>query len=64
MCQVCGRADVWGDGVVPEVSAHLDGALNISIDGIYHSPVGSDDALRPWYGSPVVVEKWINHLVS
>ncbi|XP_059651759.1 uncharacterized protein LOC132299261 [Cornus florida] len=62
--QVCGQADVWGDGVVPEVSAHLDGALNISLDGVYHSPVGSDDALRPWYGSPAVVEQWIHHLLN
>ncbi|XP_075644244.1 uncharacterized protein LOC142615381 isoform X1 [Castanea sativa] len=62
--QVCGQADVWGDGVVPEVSAHLEGALNITLDGVYHSPVGSDDVLRPWYGSPAVVEKWIHHLVS
>jgi hypothetical protein len=49
---------------VPEVSAHLEGAFNISLDGVYHSPVGSDDVLRPWYGSPVVVEKWIHHLLS
>lgn len=62
--QVCGQADVWGDGVVPEVSAHLDGALNISLDGVYHSPVGSDDDLRPWYGSPAVVEQWIHHLLN
>ncbi|CAK7341709.1 unnamed protein product [Dovyalis caffra] len=62
--QVCGQADVWGDGVVPEVSAHLDGALNISLDGVYHSPVGSDDELRPWYGSPAVVEQWIHHLLN
>ncbi|XP_074331554.1 uncharacterized protein LOC141668539 isoform X4 [Apium graveolens] len=61
--QVCGKADVWGDGVVPEVSAHLEGALNISLDGVYHSPVGSDDESRPWYGSPSVVDKWINHLL-
>ncbi|KAA8520327.1 hypothetical protein F0562_014583 [Nyssa sinensis] len=60
--QVCGQADVWGDGVVPEVSAHLEGALNLSLDGVYHSPVGSDDALRPWYGSPTVVKQWIHHL--
>ncbi|KAF8380850.1 hypothetical protein HHK36_028345 [Tetracentron sinense] len=46
--QVCGQADMWGDGVVPEVSAHLEGALNISLEGVYHSPVGSDDTLRPW----------------
>ncbi|KAJ4829085.1 hypothetical protein Tsubulata_050231 [Turnera subulata] len=62
--QVCGRADVWGDGVVPEESAHLDGALNISLDGVYHSPVGSDDELRPWYGSPAIVEQWVQHLLS
>lgn len=62
--QVCGRADVWGDGVVPEIAAHLDGALNISLDGVYHSPVGSDDLIRPWYGSPAVVQKWINHLLN
>ncbi|KAG8391360.1 hypothetical protein BUALT_Bualt01G0179700 [Buddleja alternifolia] len=62
--QVCGRADVMGDGVVPEMSAHLEGALNISVDGVYHSPVGSDDETRPWYGSPAVVEQWIHHLLS
>eukprot|EP00262_Sarcandra_glabra_P010527 TRINITY_DN25817_c0_g1_i1.p1 TRINITY_DN25817_c0_g1~~TRINITY_DN25817_c0_g1_i1.p1 ORF type:complete len:323 (-),score=39.13 TRINITY_DN25817_c0_g1_i1:236-1204(-) len=62
--QVCGRSDVWGDGVVPEMSAHLEGALNISLDGVYHSPVGSDDTLRPWYGSPAILERWIHHLLS
>ncbi|KAF9605368.1 hypothetical protein IFM89_016921 [Coptis chinensis] len=62
--QVCGNTDVWGDGVVPEVSAHLEGALNITLDGVYHSPVGSDDTIRPWYGSPAIVEKWIHHLLN
>ncbi|PWA54444.1 GPI inositol-deacylase PGAP1-like protein [Artemisia annua] len=62
--QVCGQADVWGDGVVPEVSAHLEGALNISFDGVYHSPVGSDDETRPWYGSPAIVEQWVHHLLN
>ncbi|RVW63421.1 hypothetical protein CK203_055908 [Vitis vinifera] len=62
--QVCGQADVWGDGVVPEASAHLEGALNVSLDGVYHSPVGSDDVSRPWYGSPAVAEQWVHHLLS
>ncbi|XP_054780209.1 uncharacterized protein LOC129287942 isoform X2 [Prosopis cineraria] len=62
--QVCGQADVWGDGVVPEVSAHLEGALNISLDGVYHSPVGSDDELRPWYGSPAILDQWVEHLLN
>ncbi|KAK3007481.1 hypothetical protein RJ639_013580 [Escallonia herrerae] len=62
--QVCGQADVYGDGVVPEISAHLEGALNISLDGVYHSPVGSDDDSRPWYGSPTILEQWVHHLLS
>nr|XP_043610056.1 uncharacterized protein LOC122581825 isoform X2 [Erigeron canadensis] len=62
--QVCGQADVWGDGVVPEVSAHLEGAFNITLDGVYHSPVGSDDESRPWYGSPAVLEQWVHHLLN
>ncbi|XP_057512820.1 uncharacterized protein LOC130794881 [Actinidia eriantha] len=62
--QVCGQADVWGDGVVPEVAARLEGALNISFNGVYHSPVASDDASRPWYGSPAIVEQWIHHLLN
>ncbi|CAA7406446.1 unnamed protein product [Spirodela intermedia] len=61
--QVCGRADVWGDGVVPEISAHLDGALNISLDGVYHSPFGSDETRRPWYGTPAVLDQWFHHLL-
>ncbi|CAD6341561.1 unnamed protein product [Miscanthus lutarioriparius] len=62
--QVCGRADVWGDDVVPEMAAHLEGALNISFDGVYHSPVGSDDEERPWYGSPAILKQWVHHLLS
>ncbi|VFQ86069.1 unnamed protein product [Cuscuta campestris] len=61
--QVCGRANVWGDGIVPEVSAYLEGSLNISLDGVYHSPVGANDSLRPWYGLPKVLKKWIKHLL-
>ncbi|CAN4126095.1 unnamed protein product [Withania somnifera] len=52
-----------GVGVVPEVSAHMKGALNVTLEGVYHSPVGSDDATRPWYGSPAVVKQWIRHLL-
>lgn len=55
---------MWGDGVVPEASAHLEGALNVSLDGVYHSPVGSDDVSRPWYGSPAVAEQWVHHLLG
>ncbi|KAG6593743.1 hypothetical protein SDJN03_13219, partial [Cucurbita argyrosperma subsp. sororia] len=62
--QVCGESEVWGDGVVPEVSAHLEGAINVSFEGVYHSPVGSDDELRPWYGSPSILDQWVHHLLN
>lgn len=60
--QVCGQADVWGDGVVPQMSAHLEGAMNITLDGVYHSPVGARLPGRPWYGSAGVLEQWIHYL--
>nr|ACN40180.1 unknown [Picea sitchensis] len=62
--QVCGQADVWGDGVVPEVSAHLEGAKNIILEGVYHSPIGSNDISTPWYGSSTILDKWVHHLLD
>lgn len=41
--QVCGKATAWGDGVVPVMSAHLDGAIQVTLKGIYHSPLGADE---------------------
>ncbi|CAI5486645.1 unnamed protein product [Closterium sp. Naga37s-1] len=61
--QVCGRADVWGDGVVPEDAALLEGVENLILDGVYHSPVGASEA-RPWYGSPSVLPSWQHHLLA
>eukprot|EP00898_Chlorokybus_atmophyticus_P006354 jgi/Chlat1/671/Chrsp104S01147 len=74
---VCGEASVWGDGVVPIESATLDGADNVILEGVYHSPVGAVDSaaalvkgegppknLRPWYGSPSVLEKWVHYLLE
>jgi hypothetical protein len=39
--QVCGTADVDGDFIVPVPCAHLDGALNVNLEGAFHSPLGS-----------------------
>ena len=53
-----GDGDVWGDGVVPLSAAHLDGANNIVMESILHSP-------RPgqcWYGSESVVTQWAQYL--
>lgn len=61
--QVCGQADVWGDGVVPEMSAHLDGAENLTFEGVYHSPVGASNE-RPWYGTESILDKWVHYLMQ
>ena len=34
------------------------GAEQITLDGVYHSPLGGGVS-RPWYGSPEVLERWI-----
>ena len=54
---------VWGDGVVPVQAAHLDGAVNLSLNGVYHSPVGANEE-RPWYGSPSVLDEWVHYLLE
>lgn len=44
-----------GDFIVPIDSAHLEGALNINLEGAFHSPLGSKVSfLGPWYGSEQV----------
>jgi hypothetical protein len=58
--QVCGKSDVWGDGIVPIPSAHLEGAIQIDLEGIYHSPLGKGD--RPWYGSSEIVDQWMQYI--
>ncbi len=51
---LCGRGDVWGDGIVPAESAHLDGAENIVLEGVLHDPSMG----RPWYGNTRAVREW------
>ncbi|KAL4517201.1 hypothetical protein Ndes2437B_g06808 [Nannochloris sp. 'desiccata'] len=41
--QVCGDSSAWGDGVVPVPAAHLDGALQVTLEGVYHSPLGAEE---------------------
>lgn len=67
--QVCGDAAVWGDGITPVECAHLSGAKQITLEGVYHSPLGSvlpaadgSSPGRPWYGSPSVVGQWVSEV--
>jgi len=41
----CGRGDVWGDGITPLECAHLPGAENIVLEGVFHNP-----GTPGWYG--------------
>jgi len=59
--QVCGLDETWGDFVVPVDSALLEGANNIILEGVFHSPVGASET-RPWYGSKSILDTWIHHL--
>lgn len=54
----CGQGDCWGDGITPITAAHLQGAKNIVIEGVKHSP----RATGVWYGSPSVLPSWTTYL--
>lgn len=54
----CGTGETWGDGITPIAAAHLDGAINLTIEDVVHSP-GTE---RPWYGTPTIVEQWCQYL--
>ena len=46
---------------------YIAGADQVTLDGVYHSPLGSVIAVygkvgRPWYCSPEVLPKWIQHI--
>ena len=52
-----GRGDAWGDGIIPIDAAYLDGAKNIEIAGVYHSPRSGK-----WYGSQEAIDIWAKYL--
>lgn len=53
-----GQGDCWGDGITPIVAAHLEGAKNITLEDVRHSPRSGG----LWYGSEAVVKQWATHL--
>lgn len=62
----CGRGECWGDGVTPVTSAHLSGAVNLTLDNVWHSPhstkAASKDSPYLWYGSPEAIKMWGSYL--
>jgi triacylglycerol esterase/lipase EstA (alpha/beta hydrolase family) len=55
-----GKGDCWGDGITPIVAAHLEGAENITLDQVWHSPRSPGK----WYGTPEVVHQWAERLLG
>lgn len=54
----CAQGNTWGDGITPIAAAHLDGAENIVLEGVVHSP----RSLGIWYGSPEPLKAWVSYL--
>ncbi|AFY58742.1 PGAP1-like protein [Rivularia sp. PCC 7116] len=54
----CGKGNKWGDGITPIEAAHLEGARNLVIEDVMHSPRSS----KAWYGSPESLAIWSQHL--
>lgn len=54
----CGDGNAWGDGITPIAAAHLDGATNLTLEGVWHSPTSPG----PWYGDRAIVPQWLDAL--
>ena len=54
----CGQGNCWGDGITPVAAAHLDGATNLTLEGVLHSPRRAGI----WYGSPEPMQDWVSYL--
>lgn len=54
----CGNGNTWGDGITPIEAAHLEGANNLVIEGVKHSP----RTPGIWYGSPEPLKAWVSYL--
>ncbi|RCJ35384.1 lipase [Nostoc minutum NIES-26] len=55
----CGTGNTWGDGITPIAAAHLEGAENLVIEGVRHSPRSPGT----WYGSPEPLKTWAQYLL-
>jgi pimeloyl-ACP methyl ester carboxylesterase len=53
-----GQGNCWGDGITPITAAHLEGAENLTLDNVLHSPRSG----KLWYGSAAIVPLWAAYL--
>ncbi len=54
----CGQGNCWGDGITPVEAAHLEGATNLTLEGVLHSPRRAGI----WYGSAEPMQDWVSYL--
>ncbi|HEY9672382.1 MAG TPA: hypothetical protein V6D11_13120 [Waterburya sp.] len=54
----CGVGNCWGDGITPVEAAHLQNAINLTLDGVLHSPRRAG----LWYGSSEPLQAWTPYL--
>jgi len=62
---ICGDGSVEGDGITPINSCHLEGAEQREVDAFHIDFVpglGTRLLGTPWYGSPQVVDGWMDFL--
>lgn len=62
---VCGDGEVPGDGVVPLMSAHLDGATQLTLN-CFHSinEAGTTNPTDEWYAAEKFIDEWLSVLAS
>ena len=56
----CGEGNCWGDGITPIPAAHLEGATNLTLEGVRHSPKSPG----LWYGSEKPQQSWVSYLLD
>jgi hypothetical protein len=55
-----------GDGVVPLAAAHLEGATQVTLQGVLHSVnvAGSGAPTDQWYGAEPVIDRWLPQVLE
>jgi pimeloyl-ACP methyl ester carboxylesterase len=63
---LAGDGGAVGDGVIPVSCAHLEGAEQITLDGVLHSinEAGTTLPTERWYGSEGVVDRWLTQALD
>ncbi|KAA8493517.1 hypothetical protein FVE85_4654 [Porphyridium purpureum] len=58
---LCGNGAASGDGIVPVDISFLDGAKNIDLESVRHSPLTDKSN---WYGTQQAVEYWMKEFMA